>query len=122
MKFKLDENLSPSLAPLFADAGHDAHSIVEQALSGKPDERVIEVCQRELRTLVTFDLDFSNILTYPPANYAGIIVLRLSDQAHATAVGAIRRIVELIGQESVAGSLWIVEDRRIRIHGTGRQG
>lgn len=117
MKFKLDENLSPSLATVFADAGHDAHSVVEQALSGKPDQRVIEVCQHEQRALVTFDLDFSNILTYPPDHYSGIIVLRLSDQAHATAIGAIQRVVELIGKESVAGSLWIVENGRIRIHG-----
>lgn len=30
VKFKLDENLSPSLLTMFVDAGHDAHSV------GKP--------------------------------------------------------------------------------------
>ena len=84
MKFKLDENLSPSLATLFVTAGHDAHSVVQQALGGQPDERVIDVCRREQRTLVTLDLDFSNILAYPPTEFAGIVVLRLADQAHIT--------------------------------------
>lgn len=115
MKFKLDENLSPSLAALFADAGHDAHSVVQQALGGQPDERVIDVCRIEGRTLVTLDLDFSNILTYPPTNFSGIVVLRLPDQAHATVEAAIQRVIDLLHAEPIVGTLWIVEERRIRI-------
>jgi predicted nuclease of predicted toxin-antitoxin system len=117
VKFKLDENLSPSLSALFGAAGHDAHSVVEQALGGQPDERVIDVCQREGRVLVTLDLDFSNILTYPPARFAGVVVLRLANQAHVTVEAAIRRMLELVAREPVAGMLWIIEERRIRIHG-----
>ena len=117
MKFKLDENLSPSLSALFVAAGHEAHSVVQQALGGQPDERVIEVCGREHRALVTLDLDFSNILAYPPAKFAGIVVLRLANQAHVTVEAAIRRVLVLLAQEPIAGTLWIVEDRRIRIRG-----
>jgi hypothetical protein len=35
VKFKLDENLSPSLAKLFAAEGHDAHSVTEELLNGQ---------------------------------------------------------------------------------------
>ena len=79
MKFKLDENLSPSLAAGFAAAGHDAHSVVQQSLGGQPDAIVIDVCRHEQRVLVTLDLDFANILAYPPAQFTGIVVLRLAD-------------------------------------------
>jgi predicted nuclease of predicted toxin-antitoxin system len=116
MKFKLDENLSPSLASLLVSEGHDAHSVVAQSLGGKPDTRVIEVCKSESRCLITFDLDFSNIHAYPPAEYPGIIVLRLSNQSNALAQTAIRRIVLLLQSEPIDRSLWIVEDHRIRIH------
>ena len=117
MRFKLDENLSPSLAEMFGAAGHDAHSVTEQALGGQPDGRIIGVCTRELRALVTLDLDFSNILTYPPANFAGIVVLRLTDQAHPTVTTAIRRMLALLPHEKLSGTLWIVEEHRVRIHG-----
>ena len=117
MKFKLDENLSPSLAAMFTVVGHEAHSVVQQALGGQPDERVIDVCCREQRALITLDLDFSNILAYPPAKFTGIVVLRLADQAHITVEAAIRRVLDLLPQEPVIGTLWIVEDRRIRIRG-----
>jgi len=49
MKFKLDENLSPSLATLFSDITNDVHSVTEQSLNGAPDERVIDACTREGR-------------------------------------------------------------------------
>jgi predicted nuclease of predicted toxin-antitoxin system len=115
VKFKLDENLSPSLAALFAAAAHDAHSVVQQALGGQPDERVIDVCVREKRALVTLGLDFANILAYPPGRFCGIIVLRLPNQAHATVEAAIGRVLQLLLQEPVPGMLWIVEENRIRI-------
>jgi len=115
VKFKLDENLSPSLLALFAAGGHDAHSVVQQSLGGQPDERVIDGCRGESRALITLDLDFSNILAYPPANFTGIVVLRLADQAHVTVAAAIQRVLDLVPQEPVVGTLWIVEDRRIRI-------
>jgi predicted nuclease of predicted toxin-antitoxin system len=117
VKFKIDENLSPSLATMFEAAGHDALSVVQQALGGQPDERIIDVCGREQRALITSDLDFSNILTYPPAKYPGIVVFRLANQAHVTVEAATRRVLDLLPQESLTSTLWIVEERRIRIHG-----
>lgn len=101
---------------MFEAEGHDAHSVVQQALGGQPDERVIEVCDREQRALLTSDLDFSNILAYPPENHAGIVVFRLSDQAHTTIEAAAQRVLDLLLHEPLAGTLWIVEERRIRIH------
>jgi predicted nuclease of predicted toxin-antitoxin system len=99
VKFKLDENLSPSLATLFASTGHEA------------------VCAEEQRALVTLDLDFSNILAYPPASFTGIVVLRLTSQSHVSVESAIGRVLELLSQESLLSKLWIVEDHRIRIRG-----
>lgn len=116
MKLKLDENLSPALAELFVAAGYDAHSVVEQALGGQPDDRVIDVCAREHRALVTLDLDFANIHAYPPSKFSGIAVLRLASQGHAVVEAAIRRMLTLLLQEPLDGVLWIVEENRIRIH------
>lgn len=116
MKFKLDENLSPTLAELFVTAGYDAHSVLDQHLGGQPDERVIDVCAREQRALITLDLDFANIQAYPPSKFHGIVVLRLASQGHSVVEAAIRRIFNVLPREPLDGVLWIVEDGRIRIH------
>ena len=102
---------------MFVAAGHDAHSVVEQALGGQTDERVIDVCRREYRALITLDLDFSNILAYPPSKFTGIVVLRLPNQAHITVEAAIRRMLALLQEEPLVGTLWIVEERGVRIRG-----
>ena len=53
------------------------------------------VSAREQRAIVTLDTDLSDIRTYPPRRYSGIVVLRLNDQArdHILEVGrdALRR-------------------------------
>ena len=116
MKFKLDENLSPTLASEFLAAGHEAHSVLEQGLGGASDPRVIEVCRLESRALITLDLDFANIQRYPPAHYAGLIVLRLSTQAQEAVAAAVAVAIRLLGREVLSGRLWIVESGRIRIH------
>ena len=67
--------------------------------------------------LISFDLDFANIVAYPPANFHGIVVLRLSSQAHVLAEKAVQRILVQLRAETLAGRLWIVEDHRIRIQG-----
>jgi len=36
--------------------------------------------------------------------------------SHASAEAAVRRILPLLKSEPLAGSLWIVEDHRVRIH------
>jgi hypothetical protein len=58
------------------------------------------------------------VLAYPPAEFAGLIVLRLANQAHVTVENAIRRVLELVSREPVAGTLWIIQERRVRIHGS----
>ena len=117
MKFKLDENISPSLATLFVTAGHDMHSVAQEALGGASDLRVIDVCRQEQRALITLDLDFSNIVAYPRGQYPGIVVLRLGGQANSIVESALHRVLGLLARETLSGMLWIVEDHRVRIHG-----
>ncbi len=119
MLFKIDENLHEEVAELLRQHGHDAVSVFGQHLQGHPDDDVAAVCRREGRVIVTLDLDFSNILTYPPEDYAGIIVLRLHDPSRPPVVAAMRRLLPLLPTEPLAGHLWIVDDAGMRIRPGG---
>lgn len=115
MKFKLDENLPLASADVFNQAGHDASSVYEQALTGSPDDKLVQICREEERVLVTLDLDFSDIRAYPPDRYSGIIVLRLQHQDAHAVMDVCRRLLPVIEQEPLNGRLWIVDERRVRI-------
>lgn len=120
MLFKIDENLHEEVAALLCHHGHDAVSVFGQQMQGHADDDVAAACRREGRAIVTLDLDFSNILTYPPERYAGIIVLRLHDPSRATALAAMRRLLPLLATEPLAGHLWTVDDIGMRIRPGGQ--
>ena len=63
-RFKLDENFGASIQQLFS--GHDCHTVREEGLGGATDTEVFGAAARESRILVTLDLDFANVLAFPP--------------------------------------------------------
>jgi predicted nuclease of predicted toxin-antitoxin system len=116
-KFKVDENLPTEAAELFTRAGHDAVTVGDQRMAGQPDSNLATVCQREGRAVVTLDLDFADIRTYPPVEYAGIVVLRLARLDKARVLSVLQRLLSVLEMEPLAGKLWIVEEAAVRVRG-----
>jgi len=117
MKFKVDENLPIEVAGLLAEAGHDALTVQDQTLGGRPDPDIAAVCRQEGRVVVTLDLDFADIRAYPPADYVGIIVLRLSRLDKRRILIAVERLLAVLENETLAGKLWIANETTVRIRG-----
>ena len=115
MRFQVGENPPVEVAQLLQDAGHDAATVLDQHLGGRDDRAVATICQQEARALVTLDLDFADIRTYPPAHYAGMVVVRLQHQDKPHVLEVFARVIPLLSQEPLAQRLWIVEENRIRI-------
>ncbi len=116
MRFKIDENLPMLAVEMLRKAGHDALTVHEQQMGGEPDPRLAAVCLAEERALLTLDLDFSDIRTYPPEDYAGIIVLRPRTQGQESVLRLLEGLVMLLRTERLSGNLWILHEfsRRIR--------
>jgi predicted nuclease of predicted toxin-antitoxin system len=115
MRFKVDENLPIEVVELLSEAGHGAVTVQEQQMRGSDDAEVATICREEERILVTLDLDFADIRSYPPSEYPGLVVLRLKQQDKPHVLGVFSRLVGVFQEESVESSLWIVEEGRIRI-------
>ena len=117
MKLKLDENLGVRGKHVLDAAGHDACTVAAQKLTAADDRHLIEICRLEGRALVTLDVDFANPLVFPPADYAGIAVIRLPKRPTAADLQAgLETLARALNVESLAGRLWIVERGRVRIH------
>lgn len=116
MHFKIDENLPSDASRIFSEAGHNAVSVLDQRLGGRPDAD-IAACKAESRILITLDTDFANILAYPPGQLPGIIEIRIDDQARQNVLDFIHKTVAALESESPERRLWIVEPHRIRVRG-----
>jgi len=115
VRVKLDENLGTRGVALLAAGCCDVATVVAEGLCSASDEILIEVCRGERRTLVSLDKDFSSILRFPPALYAGIVVLRLPEPLTPSAIeDALRRFLTASTDVDFSGRLWIIDAHRIR--------
>jgi predicted nuclease of predicted toxin-antitoxin system len=115
MRFKLDENVHPAVADLLADAGHDALTVRQQGMQGCFDDALVDHFRGESRILVSLDLDFADLRTYPPAKTAGLIILRLHSQSRRHLLATMSRLIALLDQEPIVARLWIVSESGVRI-------
>ena len=120
MRFKVDENLPIELANRLAGLGHDAKTVNDELLQGVEDPHLLEACDRGKRILLTLDVDFSDIRTYPPQDHEGIIVLRLSNQSKLHVIEVLDRLLPLFKGERIQGRLWVVDENMVRIRGDER--
>jgi predicted nuclease of predicted toxin-antitoxin system len=115
VKFKIDENLALVCAELLRAAGHDAMTVDEQSMSGTADNDLAKICCDEGRTLITADLDLSDMRQFPPTGTPGYIVLRLKDQSRDHQAVFIRRVLPLLVTHPLRDRLWIVDEKKVRI-------
>jgi predicted nuclease of predicted toxin-antitoxin system len=115
MKFKIDENLPVEAAFILRRAGHDALTVFDQGLSGEGDPRIAIICREESRIIISLDLGFADIRSYPPQEQAGMVVLRLKTQDKGSVLEIIERLVKVLPEMSPENHLWIVEEDRIRV-------
>jgi predicted nuclease of predicted toxin-antitoxin system len=117
MRFKLDENFGTRTLDLFRGLGHDAGTVNREGLSGCSDEHIFRTCIQESRCLVTLDLDFANVLRFPPHLAPGVAVLRLPVRPTLPVLEAmVSDLLQATAREPIARRLWVVEIGRIRVH------
>lgn len=117
VKFLVDENLPVEAAEMLRNAGHEAVTVAELRLRGSTDTKLAELVKAERRALLTQDVDFANTQVYPPADYFGLVVLRLSAYSRRHILAVLQQVVPQLTEETLVRKLWIVEEDRIRIRG-----
>ena len=115
-KFKLDEHFGKRFQALFLSAGFDTETVRDENLQGISDLQLFKVCNQESKCLVTLDLDFSDIIRFPPSESTGIVILRPRKGVTIKDLEKlVLELIEYIKKNPVKNQLWIVEKDRIRI-------
>ena len=117
MKFKLDENFGTRTQNIFRESGYDVQTVRMESLQGAADEQLYEICRVEQRCLITLDLDFANVIRFPPDRTGGIVVIRVPRNPTLFLLeGLVRQFLQSLSQMSLEHKLWVVEIGRIRVH------
>jgi predicted nuclease of predicted toxin-antitoxin system len=76
MRFLIDANLPRSAVGLLVGLGHTVDFARDIGMASAPDDQIAIRAKETSAILLTRDMDFADIRRYPPALYAGIVVLR----------------------------------------------
>lgn len=114
MKFLLDENLSPRIAEILTEVGHDAVHMRDIALRSSPDEQVLEAAREAGRVIISVDTDFGDLLA--ASNAADPSVLLRQGQRRAQEIAALIVVdLDAVAEDLESGAVVVADDDRIRI-------
>lgn len=115
MKILADLHISPITVHFLRDLGHDAIRVNEILPSNSSDKTIVEKAEKEQRTIITQDLDFSEIISLSGKKSPSLISLRLSSSRIEYVNKRLKEILPKIEHDVEKGSIIVVEDSRIRL-------
>jgi predicted nuclease of predicted toxin-antitoxin system len=116
MRFLVDNPLSPHVAEMLRQGGHDAVHVRDYALQAALDGVIFQRATQEQRIIVTADTDFGLLLARKRTRKPSVVLFHHSFSHRPTDQG--RSLLENLPELSSAleqGSLVVIESRRIRI-------
>jgi predicted nuclease of predicted toxin-antitoxin system len=115
MSILLDHCTPRRYAKLLRQWGYSADLITTYIAADAADPNVLALAQSLDAVLLTVDLDFANILHYPPQSHVGVIVLRYQVQDEAAVDSTLLQALADLYRSGLRQTLLIVEPHRYRI-------
>ena len=116
MRFLVDANMPRLTLDVLARLGHDAEFARDSGLANANDSQIAARARATNAAILTRDVDFADVRHYPPADYQGIVVLRLPEDT--VAPGIVNVLERFLKQTELSrrlpGHLVILEPDRVR--------
>lgn len=116
MRFLADVGVAQRIVEWLIERGHEARHLSEEQLHRLPDEDIFEKAARERRILLTFDLDFPEIVALSGSVEVSVVLFRLVNTRVDFVISRLAAVLDTSGAVLEAGGvIIIVEDTRHRI-------
>ncbi len=115
MRFLADAGISPRTVEFLTQIGHDAVHARTLDLHRAADRSIVEHARADARIVVTFDLDFGDILALGVMDGPSVIIFRLSDERPAAVNPRLLAVLHEQRQVLEAGAPILVEDSRYSV-------
>jgi predicted nuclease of predicted toxin-antitoxin system len=115
MRFLADAGISPKTVEFLTQLGHEATHVRTLGLQRAPDVVLVERARADGSVVITFDLDFGDILALGVRDKPSVIIFRLTDER----ADSVNRRISVVLEERLTdlqlGALILVEDSRYRV-------
>lgn len=115
MKFLADMGISQTVARRLRESGHDAVHLRDEGLQRLQDLDILEKARQQERIILTFDLDFGELLAVSRASVPSVIIFRLATTVPEFVSVRLLSVLSACGEDLNRGAIVTIEDNRYRV-------
>ncbi len=115
MRFLADMCMDVRVVTWLNSKGHDATHLRDEGLQRLPNGGTFEKAIAESRVVVTFDLDFGEIVALSKGRKAGVILFRLRNTRLSFVIQRLADVISECTDALMRGAIVIVEETRHRV-------
>jgi predicted nuclease of predicted toxin-antitoxin system len=115
VRFLADAGVAGRVVEWLRERGHDAVHLREQHLQRLPDLEVFAKAAAEKRVLLTFDLDFGEIVALSASPAASVILFRLHNTETTHVIGRLEAVLAQSAVDLERGAIVVVQEGRHRV-------
>lgn len=115
MRFLADAGVSPKTVEFLKQLGHDAVHVRTLGLQRASDPELVERARADSSVVLTFDLDFGEIVALGIFETPSVIIFRLADERADSVNQRLSAVLAERVADLQSGALILVEDTRYRV-------
>ena len=115
MRFLADAGLAPVTVDFLTQLGHQAVHVRTLGMQSAADTEVVARARTESSVVLTFDLDFGEVLALGVLDKPSVVIFRLADERSASVNQRLAAILDECMAALESGALILVEDTRYRV-------
>lgn len=115
MRFLADMGVSQQVVEWLRSNGHDAVHLRDEGLQRLPNGLIFQKAGNEQRIVLTFDLDFGEILAASVGQIVSVVLFRLRNTRTNFVIQRLDAVLKQSSADLLRGAIVIVEDGRHRV-------
>lgn len=115
MDFIADMGVSMRVVNWLRNQGFDTMHLRDRGLQRLPDDEIFKLAIQEKRIVLTFDLDFGEIIALSGRAIVSVILFRLRNTTTDFVVKRLEAVLAMTATELANGAIIVVEDARHRV-------
>jgi len=114
MRFLADMGVSQRVVQWLCSEGHDATHLRDESLHRLPNGAIFEKAAAERRIILTFDLDFGEIVALSGGRPVSVILFRLHNTRTPHVIDRLNKVLQESAISLEGGAVVVVEESRHR--------
>lgn len=115
MKLLADMGVSQTVVKSLRAMDYEAKHLREEDLQCLPDALIIEKAKLEGRVILTFDLDFGDLMAASKDELPSVIIFRLKNTSPQFVFSRLLNVLQNCSEDITIGAVIIVSDERYRL-------